>query len=127
MPKFSLSSKQRLATCHPDLRRVCEALIKTFDFAVVCGYRDKADQDKAVAEGKSKAKWPSSAHNKLPSRAVDLVPYPVDWSNIGRFKQLAAAFMAVANLLKDRGEITSEFAWGGNWKKLKDYPHFEIK
>ena len=127
MPKFSLYSKQRLATCHPDIRHVCEQLIKTFDFSVSCGYRGKADQDAAYKQGNSKVRFPNSAHNKLPSLAVDLVPYPVDWSDIGRFKALAAAFFAVAVLLKERGEIKSEFVWGGNWKKLKDYPHFEIK
>jgi peptidoglycan L-alanyl-D-glutamate endopeptidase CwlK len=58
---------------------------------------------------------------------VDIVPYPVDWTDIGRFKEMASAFFAVANLLKERGEITHDFEWGGNWRTLKDYPHFEIK
>lgn len=127
MPKFSVYSKQRLATCHADIRKVCEQLIKTYDFSVTCGHRGKKDQDKAVAEGKSKAVWPTSAHNKLPSLAVDLVPYPVDWEDIGRFKELAAAFFAVANMMYELGIIKSKFEWGGNWRKLKDYPHFEIK
>ena len=127
MPKFSRASAQRLATCHPDIRQVCEQLIKTYDFSVTCGHRGKAEQDKAVAQGKSRAKWPASAHNKLPSLAVDIVPYPVDWNDTGRFRELAAAFFAVANLLKERGEISSQFVWGGNWRTLKDYPHYEIK
>lgn len=127
MPKFSRASAQRLATCHKDLRVVCEQLIKTFDFSVTCGHRGKADQDAAYKAGNSKVRFPNSAHNKLPSMAVDIVPYPVDWNDIGRFKEMAAAFFAVANLLKERGEITHEFEWGGNWRTLKDYPHFEVK
>ena len=127
MPKFSRSSAQRLATCHADIRKVCEQLIKTFDFSVTCGHRGKADQDAAYKAGNSKVRFPNSAHNKLPSLAVDMVPYPVDWNDIGRFKEMAAAFFAVANLLKERGEITHEFEWGGNWRTLKDYPHFEVK
>lgn len=127
MPKFSRASAQRLATCHKDLRAVCEQLIKTFDFSVTCGHRGKADQDAAYKAGNSKVRFPNSAHNKLPSMAVDIVPYPVDWNDIGRFKEMAAAFFAVANLLKERGEITHEFKWGGNWRTLKDYPHFEVK
>lgn len=127
MPKFSIYSKQRLATCHPDIRKVCEQVIKTFDFSVTCGHRGRADQEAAYKKGHSKVRFPNSAHNKLPSLAVDIVPYPVDWSDIGRFKALAAAFFAVATLLKERGEITSQFVWGGTWKKLKDYPHFEIR
>lgn len=127
MPKFSRASAQRLATCHADIRKVCEQLIKTYDFVVTCGYRSKLDQDKAVADGKSKAKWPTSAHNKLPSQAVDLVPYPVDWNDTGRFKELAAAFRAIAEMMYEQGMIKSRFEWGGDWRKLKDYPHFEIK
>lgn len=127
MPKFSRASAQRLATCHADIRKVCEQLIKTFDFSVTCGHRGKADQDAAYKAGNSKVRFPNSAHNKLPSLAVDMVPYPVDWNDIGRFKEMAAAFFAVANLLKERGEITHEFDWGGNWRTLKDYPHFEVK
>lgn len=127
MPKFSRASAQRLATCHKDIRAVCEQLIKTFDFSVTCGHRGKSDQDAAYKAGNSKVRFPNSAHNKLPSMAVDIVPYPVDWNDIGRFKEMAAAFFAVANLLKERGEITHEFRWGGNWRTLKDYPHFEVK
>ena len=127
MPVFSSASARRLATCHRDIRKVCEQLIKTYDFAVICGHRGQTEQDAAYKNGKSKARFPNSAHNKLPSRAVDLVPYPVDWKDTGRFKQLAAAFIAVANLLKERGEINSEFTWGGLWPAFKDYPHFEIK
>lgn len=127
MPKFSLRSKERLATCHADIRKVCNELIKYINFSVICGYRRKDDQDKAYAEGKSKLKWPKSAHNSLPSKAVDIVPYPLDWNDIGSFKQLHGAFMVVAQQLFDAAEIGSKFEWGGDWKKLKDYPHYQIK
>ena len=127
MPKFSLRSKERLATCHPDIRKVCNELIKYIDFTVTCGYRRKEDQDKAYAEGKSKLKWPKSDHNGVPSMAVDIVPYPIDWEDIGRFQQLHGAFMVVAKQLFNNKEIESEFEWGGKWKKFKDYPHYEIK
>lgn len=127
MPKFSRASAQRLATCHPDIRNVCEQLIKTYDFSVLCGHRGQQDQDAAYKAGNSRVCFPNSPHNNLPSLAVDLAPYPVDWNDIGRFKELACAFFAVANLLKERGEITHEFEWGGSWRTFKDYPHFEIK
>ena len=127
MPTFSLRSKERLATCHPDLRAVCEELIKYIDFSVLCGHRRKAEQEQAVADGKSRAVWPTSAHNKLPSLAVDIAPYPLDWKDIGSFKQLYGAFTVVARQLKEQGKIKHTFVWGGNWRKLKDYPHYEIK
>lgn len=127
MPKFSNASKQRLATCHEDIRTVCNELIKYIDFSVICGHRGKADQDKAFKEGKSKLQFPKSAHNPIPSHAVDITPYPLDWNDIGSFKELHGAFVVVAQKLKEEGKIKSEFVWGGNWKKLKDYPHYELK
>lgn len=127
MPKFSNASKQRLATCHEDIRTVCNELIKYIDFSVICGHRGKADQNKAYKEGKSKLQFPKSAHNALPSNAVDITPYPLDWNDIGSFKELHGAFVVVAEKLKEEGKIKSSFVWGGNWKKLKDYPHYEIK
>lgn len=127
MPKFSNASKQRLATCHEDIRTVCNELIKYIDFSVICGHRGKADQNKAFKEGKSKLQFPKSAHNPIPSLAVDITPYPLNWDDIGSFKELHGAFVVVAQKLKEEGKIKSEFVWGGNWKKLKDYPHYELK
>lgn len=127
MPKFSRASQQILATCHSDIRKVCEELVKTFDVKVICGHRNKTDQEKAFKAGNSKVHYPNSAHNKLPSHAVDLVPYPVDWNDIGRFKEMGAAFMALANMMRELGIIKHEFVWGGTWRTFKDYPHFELK
>ena len=126
MPKFSLRSKERLATCHEDIRKVCNALIKTYDISVLEGHRGKAEQEKYVKAGKSQLHFPKSKHNALPSLAVDLAPYPVDWEDAARFKEMWEVFKAVAQQLKERGEITARFAWGGEWKKFKDYPHIEI-
>lgn len=127
MPKFSLRSKERLATCHKDIQVVLNHLIEYIDFSIICGHRGKKDQDKAYAEGKSKLKYPESAHNSLPSKAVDITPYPLNWEDIGAFKRLNGAFTVVAEYLYKTGQIKSRFEWGGSWKKLKDYPHYQIK
>lgn len=127
MPKFGNASKQRLATCHTDLQAVCNELIKYMDFSILCGHRGQTEQNTAFREGTSNLSFPKSAHNSFPSHAVDLVPYPVDWSNLARFHQLHGAFVVVAAQLKERGQIKSEFNWGGEWKNFPDYPHYEIK
>jgi hypothetical protein len=75
MPNLSNSSKEKLDTCDPQLIKLVNEAIKYFDFTVICGHRNKEDQDKAVAAGNSKTPWPTSPHNSLPSRAVDLYPY----------------------------------------------------
>ena len=60
MPKLSDKSKKLLLECHPDLQRVINRAIEITDLSVICGHRDKAAQDKAVAEGKSNAPYPKS-------------------------------------------------------------------
>lgn len=84
-------SKAKLATCHPDLIRLIEAVAKGVDegdlayagitdIVVLDGHRGKERQDKAVADGASKTPWPRSKHNRMPSDAVDIAVYPVEWT-----------------------------------------------
>lgn len=127
MPKFSKKSRERLSTCHPDIVRVCEELIKQYDFSVLQGHRGEKEQNKAFEGGKSNVRWPRSAHNKTPSLAVDIAPYPIDWENLERFREMIYRFDALACLLRERGEIKSLFVFGAFWKTLKDFPHIEIK
>lgn len=127
MPKFSKTSKDRLATCHPDLQAVCNELIKQYDFSVLCGRRGEREQNEAYKKGTSNVRYPNSAHNKVPSLAVDIAPYPIDWDNISRFNEMIIRFDTIANILRREGVISSEFVYGGKWTKLKDWPHIEIK
>lgn len=127
MPRFSKLSKERLATCHPDLQAVCNELIKQYDFSVLEGRRGQREQDEAYRKGKSQVKYPHSAHNKIPSLAVDLAPYPIDWDNLSRFNEMIIRFDTVANMLRAEGVISSDFVYGGKWATLKDWPHIEIK
>ena len=127
MPKFSKVSRERLNSCHPDIVRVCEELIKQYDFSVLEGFRGEKEQNKAFDKGTSNVRYPNSAHNKTPSLAVDIAPYPIDWLNLGRFREMIYRFDAVACLLRERGEIKSRFVYGAFWETLKDFPHIEVK
>ena len=75
MPKFGRKSKERLATCHPDLQRLFNEVIKHFDCSVICGHRTKEEQDTVYNARKSKVKYPKSKHNSSPSMAIDVAPY----------------------------------------------------
>lgn len=120
--KFSKTSLNRLMLCHQSLMKLIMAAIKTapFDFSVICGYRNKFDQNQAFVKGTSKVMFPNSMHNKRPSLAVDLAPYPIDWKDIERFKILACHIKIVA--------FTQgiKIAWGGDWDNFKDYPHYQL-
>ena len=120
MARFSSRSKLRLETCHENLRLVLEEAIKHTDFTILCGHRGREDQDRAFAEGRSKLRYPSSRHNKMPSRAVDVAPWPVDWDDDHRFEQLATHILAAAS------RLGVKLRWGGHYRNFHDAPHYEL-
>lgn len=128
MPTLSKLSLQRLETCDQRLQDVVKAAIKRIDFTVLCGFRNKQDQNDAFERGFSKVKWPNGRHNKQPSQAVDLAPYPIDWRNLDRFK-------AMMMIVKDEGaklNVPLRFGMDFNQNdiigddKFIDWPHVEI-
>jgi len=128
MPKFSKTSEARLQTCHPDIvARFAANLSNKYDFSVLEGHRGEKEQNAAYNAGNSHVRYPNSAHNKTPSLAVDIAPYPIDWGNLARFREMIYRFDAVAAVLRGRGEIQSCFEYGSFWPNFKDYPHIEIK
>lgn len=122
MFKFSKRSQDKLDTCHSNLVELMETALKSssIDFSVICGYRNEKEQNKAYREGKSNALYPHGRHNKTPSMAVDIAPYPIDWDDIDRFIELSTHIKKVAH------DLDIPIWWGGNWKQLKDYPHYEL-
>ena len=68
----------------------------------------------------------SSKH--VTGKAVDLVPYPVDWNDLTKFDQVAKAMFAAAD------ELGVSIRWGADWdndgnyreKGEYDLPHFEL-
>jgi len=135
MPKFSQESISKLSTCHFDLQKLFFEVIKYVDCTVTCGYRDKAAQEAAYAEGNTKLHFPMGNHNKLPSNAVDVYFYPVEMNNTAKFDWFAGLVMGIALKLKDEGKITHSIRWGGSWDglgkmnshgMLEDLVHFEI-
>lgn len=118
---FGYGSLKQLNTLHPDLIKVMNEAIKTYDFTIVCGHRNQADQEKAFKGGQSKLHWPDSRHNSLPSEAVDCAPYPVDWTDHQEFSVMAGHILSAAV------RLGIELEWGGHWTNLVDRPHFQLK
>lgn len=194
MPKFGKTSSKNLATCYKDIQCVCNQVIKTFDFSVLCGSRGASIQMFGYRKGRSKLVYPLSNHNPLynkiedwgilakilgcectktavcdamvnatqeqldeidknppsnKSRAVDIIPYPVDWryreeawktsrlnlskpaeqytrfqeniKNIGRWHEFAGRMLATAE------SMGIKLSWGGHWETFLDLPHFELE
>ena len=96
MPKFADKSLERLESCDTRLEKLMDRVIKCFDFTVLYGYRDKKEQNKAFENGYSTKEYPHSKHNKYPSTAIDVAPYPIDWNDRERFTYLAGMIKGIA-------------------------------
>lgn len=129
MPSFGARSSRRLGRCHIDLQRLLQKVVKVYDCTILAGHRSMRDQNKAFNEGKSKLRYPDGKHNALPSLAVDVAPYPVDWDNEGRFRHFAGYVQGMAN------EMGLVIRWGGDWdsdfdmedQTFNDLVHFELR
>ena len=128
MPEFGPTSKANLATCDERLQRLFNVVVMYYDCSVICGFRGEIDQNRAFLEGKSKKMWPHGEHNKQPSRAVDVLPFPIDWNDTNRMRFFAGYVLGVAKMLG------LSVRWGGDWdsdrdlkdQTFNDLPHFEL-
>ena len=129
MPYFGKKSKERLNTCDSNLQKVFNEVIKHVDCSVLEGHREKDRQNKLFEEGKTKVKYPKGRHNRQPSSAVDVTPYPVDWKDRERQTLFAGFVIGVAS------QMGINLRWGGDWdqdfqvvdNRFDDFPHFELK
>jgi len=121
MPEFSSTSLIRLGTCERDLQALFLCVVRERDCIILCGHRGEADQNKAFDEGKSKLRWPHGNHNKMPSRAVDVAPYPLDWDD-------KEAFVELSKVVKRHAKkMGIKVGWGGDWQGgFIDLPHWEL-
>jgi peptidoglycan L-alanyl-D-glutamate endopeptidase CwlK len=81
------------------------------------------EQEKAFREKRTKLHYPRSTHNKLPSMAVDVAPYPVKWDNkyINRFYHFGGYVQGMADRLKEQGVISHNIGFGGDWDGDRDF------
>lgn len=117
---LSKKSQDRLTGVHPDLVRVVKRAIEitTVDFAVLEGVRSKSRQEQLVKAGASQTM--NSRH--LTGHAVDLGAYvsgSVRWDWPLYYKIADAVKQAAA-------ELGVPIEWGGDWRKFKDGPHFQL-
>lgn len=140
---FSKLSLSRLEGLNPNLLKVVKRAIELTeqDFLVVEGVRTKEQCWINYGKGRtasqcqaknvptkyaqphlSKVTWLNDplGSKHVSGKAVDLVPYPVEWNDLNKFRVIAVAMKAAAN------ELHVKISWGGDWTKTKDYPHFEL-
>ncbi len=137
MPRFSKSSMAKLKMCDPLLMSLFLEVIKHYDCIILETWRSKEKQNTLVDEGRSKVTWPNSKHNTTNNKpgmvkAVDVVPYPLDWSNsrknIYRYYQFSGIVIGIAL------RMNIGIRWGGDWDRdfdfndqnFNDLPHYEL-
>lgn len=155
---YNLSSRSlnNLQGVHPNLAKVVKRAIEltTQDFVVIEGVRSREQcminygkgrtAAQCLAKGipakyanpkAAKVTWLSNPFNSKHCKqkdgyghAVDICPYPVDWSDVKKFDVIAKAMFAAAK------ELGVNIRWGADWDKdgkprergESDSPHFEI-
>ena len=150
---FNLSQKSldRLNGVDERLQRVVKRAIQLTkqDFMVLEGVRTKEQcminygkgrtTAQCVAKGvpaqyanpnATKVTWLNNpfASKHCYGKAVDLVPYPVDWNDLKKFDAIAQAMLQAAK------ELGISIRWGADWdgdgkpreRGESDSPHFEI-
>ncbi len=117
---FSERSEKNLQGVNPALiavvRRALE--LSPVDFGITEGLRTMEHQREMVRTGKSQTL--KSRH--LTGHAVDVVAYlgaNISWE-WKYYEQIAAAFKQAGK------ELGTVIEWGGDWKTLKDGPHFQL-
>jgi len=120
------SCEEKLKDAHPEIAEWFRTKVKARhqDCHVSWSFRDKANQNQCVAEGKSKLAFPMSAHNKSDDQgnpcalALDLF----ELCSNGMARWAWAYFRAIAEEAKADG---ISIKWGGDWKSLGDADHFQ--
>lgn len=116
---FSSSSKQNLIECRSELVVIAyEGLrLSDIDFKITCGYRNEKDQEEAFKNNKSHLHYPDSKHNKIPSKAFDFHPVPINFLNINKYLKIIDVFKEIAF------KLDVKLRFGADWA---DYGHVEL-
>lgn len=118
--KFSQRSENNMKGVNADLVKIVRRALQLspVDFGITEGLRTVERQRQLVATGKSQTM--NSRH--ITGHAVDVFAYPTsagswEWKY---YEQIATAFKQAAK------ELNIPVEWGGDWKTLKDGPHFQL-
>lgn len=132
MRQWSWRSLKVYNEIDPRLQQWCDRVLhEVMDVSLLSGYRDRESQNGKFENGLSTLRYPLSKHNRKPSLAVDLQPYPRPiyvpklWGSLG---YIAGRGETIAR------ELGFRIRWGGDWdsdgeltdQEFDDLFHWEI-
>lgn len=148
LPQFKLSnnSLRILSTVDRRMQEIVRLAItlSSVDFGVSQGLRTHDEQMRLYGKGRtrqaminaglnpdyakpneSRVTWTMNS-NHLSGKAVDLVPFVngnLEWDNSGKL----GLWPKIADAMKQSAkQLNYNIAWGGDWVKNLDRPHFEL-
>lgn len=130
--RYSAKSEAKLETCCWQLQLLMRYVLQKWDNTIMEGHRTDEKQEELFAAKMSKKRGGESKHNRLPSLAVDVVPFVNGKPSFNQHHCMffAGYVLAVAELLN------IPVRWGGNWdgdgevvtdQSFQDLCHFEIE
>lgn len=123
--KLTASDEKRLSRAHPDLAKVIRLAAEktTIPFTILQSDRTLKEQEENVRKGVSQTM--RSRHLISPDgmvRAVDIAPLD---GNKASFAW--PLYHKLAPIIKDAAkQLGIAIEWGGDWKKFKDGPHWQL-
>lgn len=118
--------EEKLKTAHPEIARWYRNDVKASypNAHVAWAYRGKEDQERAFQEHRTKCHYPDSPHNRMvegrpESLALDL--FQIDEDHRALFNPIW-----YAKLSDECEQKKLPIQWGGTFKTLGDYDHFQL-
>jgi len=79
MRTWGRASKKNRSSIDHRLNAVSDRVLVLRNHSIIKGHRGEAEQNAAfnATPQRSKLKWPDGKHNAIPSKALDMQPYPM--------------------------------------------------
>ena len=130
--KWGIRSKHRMKKLHPDMKRVMYRAIEIspIDMTVLEVGRTQERQQTLLKKGRSRTL--NSRHLlKVPKNAPELgkVSHAIDVAPFQRGKVVWdwQPYYIIAKAIKQAAaELEVPIEWGGDWKSIKDGPHWQL-
>ena len=146
MYKFGKTSQARLDTCHEDIQKIMNELIKIYDISILEGLRSAERQQELYHQGRSKLDGVNKKSKHQDdgtgvSRAIDIMPYKKGTNPFSgkekdkaRFYFMMGIVYSIAEKLYENGEISHKIRFGLDWdgdhtfddQNFDDLPHMEL-
>lgn len=136
--EYGKRSLANLDTCDPRLQELAFKVLSygVMDISVIEGHRSAERQQQLYKEHKSQLDGVTefSNHQAMPSKAMDLLPYPAVVNGVNVWKDTYRLSVMVGLILAAAAELGIGIRTGSDWNgtgngednSFIDFPHFEL-